>query len=66
MTTYDYKGFRPYGVGERFIIDGFASDEFEFNGNATVECIKNGAEFKIIDKHNANLIVGGMLIDFLK
>lgn len=58
-TTYDYAGFSPYSAGDMWIIDQYASDDFDgFNGNATEECINNGARFEIENSNSAHLLFG--------
>lgn len=41
MTTYKYKGYRPYGAGEMFCMDAFLPNDF--NGNAVEYILQNVA-----------------------
>lgn len=41
VRTYAYRGFRPYGAGELFIMDEWVDPDF--SGNVTEELVKKGA-----------------------
>ena len=56
MRTYTYQGYRPYGAGEMFIIDNWASSYPWEDGNITEEAIQNGCRFEVCDENTAFLI----------
>lgn len=52
--SYNFKGYRPYGAGEIYILDGYV-DEY-FDGNV-VEKIINDGKGKFIIKDNSSSAV---------
>ena len=63
-TKYGYKGYRPYGAGQMFILDKYVEDGVK---NITENIIKSGlGKFKVIDDKNAVLVLPTIEVEFVK
>lgn len=60
--SYSYKGYRPYGAAELFILDQNVDDYF--NKNVTEYLIGKGAEFEIVNNEKAILHFDRLDIDY--
>lgn len=63
-TKYSYKGYRPYGAGQMFILDKYVDDSVK---NVTENIVNSGlGKFQIIDGKNAVLVLPKIEIEFVK
>lgn len=57
MRDYTFNGWRPYGVGQWYMIDHWCdSDPWDEDCSPTHEAIKNGCEFMVVNAECAYLI----------
>ncbi len=53
--SYNFKGYRPYGAGEIYILDGYV-DEY-FDGNVTEKIINDGKGKFIVKDNPSNAVL---------